>query len=165
MALIPEDGTGVSTANTYGSVAGAKGYALDRGITLLSDEIVSGQLINATDYLESFDYVGQRKTITQGLSWPRTGVVYPDGTPFPDNAIPTQLINAQYQAVIDQFNGIELEPSISMEAGFVIEDKIDVILTKYSESVGTSQQPTLPKVFNLLKGLLITVPALRTVRI
>jgi hypothetical protein len=166
MALVIEDGSGISNANSYGSIAGARSYALDRGITLSSDDaVVTGQLVNATDYLEGLRYVGLRKTNAQALSWPRTCVVYEDGTPFPTNLIPPNLINAQYQAVIDQANGIELEPSTSQVGGFVTYDKVDVLVTKYSEVVGTSQQPNLPKVINLLEGLLIVQPVLRTVRL
>lgn len=166
MALVIEDGTGMSNANSYGSLAGARNYASDRGITLSTDDtVVNGQLVNATDYLESFDYVGLQKTNTQSLSWPRTGVVYPDGSDFPTTAIPSKLVAAQYQAVIDQFNGVELEPSIDFSDGSIIEEKVDVLLTKFSENRNTSHQPFLPKVYNLIQGLLATSPMIKVVRV
>lgn len=166
MALVIEDGTGKPDANSYGSVAGARSYAGDRGVTLsVDDAVVSGQLVNATDYLESFAYVGKPKTVTQALSWPRSSVVYFDGSAFPDTSIPVKLVNAQYQAVIDQTSGIELEPSIDISSGFVTEDKVDVLLTKFSENVGTSRQPFLPKVYALLVGLLASTPIIKVVRV
>lgn len=164
--IVIEDGTGIANANSYGSLAGARSYASDRGIVLSSDDvIVSALLVNATDYLESFDYVGKQKTNTQSLSWPRSCVLYPDASSFPDNAIPGQLIKAQYQAVIDQAGGIDLQPSVDVSQGYITESKVDVLMTKFSESVGTSRQPFLPKVFQLLDGLLSTSPALRVVRV
>jgi len=177
--VIVETGSGVSDANSYGeqdvatTIANCKAYATDRGVDMATatDEQVSSWLVNGTDYIESFssDFVGTQKTITQALSWPRTNVVYPDGSPFPDNKIPTDLIHALYQSVIEQKNGIVLQPSQGGSGSggkFVTFEKVDVIETKYSETIGTGSQPFLPKVDQLLDGLLTgTMFALRTVRI
>lgn len=166
MALIVEDGTGVANANTYGTLVGARAYASDRGVTLsVDDAIVSSQLILAMDYLEGQDYVGRPVSFTQALSWPRSQVQFDPDNPFPDNEIPPQLISAEYQLVIEQFNGIELEPSVDHEEGFIIEDKVDVLLTKFSEKVGTTSQPILTKVDALLRSIILHIPMLRSVRI
>lgn len=166
MALLVEDGTGVPNANTYGTIAGARSYASDRGITLSADDdVVSSQLILAMDYLEGQDYVGRPVSFTQALSWPRTQVQFDPDNPFPDDEIPPQLINAEYQLVIEQFNGINLEPTVDNSEGFVIEDKVDVLLTKFSEKVGTTSQPMLTKVDSLLRALTQPIPTLRSVRV
>lgn len=169
MALIVEDGTGVANANSYGTIGAARSYAVDRNITLsATDSVVSGQLVMGTDYLESFaqQFVGSPTSPTQALSWPRQNVMANSDTPFPSNSIPIDLIHALFECVIAQFNGVELQPSVDHSGGgFIIEEKVDVIDTKFSERIGTTSQPMLPKVLALLAGLLNPNVALRTVRV
>jgi hypothetical protein len=165
MALIVEDGTGVAGANSYGDVADARSYASDRGIALGTYVVVSQQLILATDYLESLSYVGVPVLNTQSLSWPRNQVQYDPDTPFPNNAIPIALVFAQFELVIAQAAGLVLQPSVSYASGgFVIEEKVDVISTRYSEHIGTTSQPILPKVRALLRTITIPTPALTVTR-
>ena len=167
--LIVEDGSGVTNANSYETVAGVRAYALNRGIVLSAvDNDVIVQLITACDYLESFadQYVGQPVLYTQALSWPRQMVQFDPNTPFPTNAIPTQLIQAQDEAVIAIFQGITLQPDVDYSGGgYLIEAKVGPIISKYSEKIGTTSEPILPKVMAKLKMLLNPGVALRTVRV
>lgn len=170
MPLVIEDGSGVANANSYGNLADARSYAADRGVTLSTDDpTLTAQLILACDFLESFAdrYVGSPVSFTQSLSWPRQGVMYDCDTAFPSNEIPPQLISAQYQLCIEQFNGIDLQPTTDYsQGGYVTEEKTDVLITKYSEKIGTTQAPLMPKVMALLKTLLnSTGGTLRTVRV
>lgn len=176
MALIIETGAGVPNANSYGdtdgptTIAAARSYAADRGVTLsATDSVVTAYLINGTDYLESFAlrYVGLPADFTQSLSWPRQCVQFDPDTPFPDDEIPPILIQALYQTCIEQSNGIVLQPSTNYAAsgGFVTMKKVDVIEKRFSEHIGTTALPVLPKVSSLLAGLLIPVAALKVVRI
>lgn len=168
--LIVEDGSGVSNANCYVAVAGARSYAADRGVTLdASDDVVGAQIIMATDYLESLDYIGVATSITQSLSWPRQRIMINDDTPFPSNQIPTNLIKAQCQLVVEQANGIVLQPTSNVKdsgaSGFIIEERVDIIDTKYSDKIGTTSAPVMPKVLALLRDLLVPIPVLRSVRV
>lgn len=169
MPLIVEDGTGVANANSYTTLSQARAYALLRGIVLSADDsILTAQIILATDYLESFalQYVGQPTSYTQSLSWPRKSVQFDPDNPYPSNAIPPQLISAQCQAVIEEFNGITLQPSVDRsQGGFVTESKVGPLDTKYSEKIGTTSEPFLPKVSALLSALLNPGVALKTVRV
>lgn len=169
MSLIVEDGTGITNANTYGTAAGARSYASARGVTLsASDAVVEPMLVNAMDYLNSLTFVGKVVTDGQSLSWPRTCVFYSSGAAYPANTIPSALVDAQYQLVIEQFNGIDILPSTDWKSqgGFVIEDKVDVLTTKFSEKIGTTSRPLMPKVDALLSGLIgASSGRLRTVRI
>ncbi len=169
MPLIIEDGSGVPNANSYGDLAGARAYALARGIALsITDSVVESQMILAMDYLESFDYRGAPISFTQPLSWPRKELQFDSDDPVPLNYIPPSLVEAQYQLVIEQFNGINLQPTFNNNsggAGAVVEEKTDVLSTRYSERIGTTSQPVMPKVDALLRGLKIFTPFLRTVRV
>lgn len=168
MALIVEDGSGVANATTYGTLQGAKDYATARGLTLSDDATITAQLIKAMDYLNSLIFVGNAVSDTQALPWPRNNVFYPSGASYPSNTIPSQLIAAQYQLVIEQFDGVELLPSVDWhsQGGFIIEDKVDVLTTKFSERIGTTSQPSMPKVDALLSSLIgASSGRLRTLRI
>lgn len=166
MALVVEDGSGVAGANSYATLAQAHAYAADRGVTLGDDAAITAQLINATDYLESFDYIGSPVSFTQSLSWPRINVIFDPDNPFPSNEIPPQLVAANCQLVIEQANGIVIQPSVDhASGGFITQEKVDVLEVRYSERIGTTSQPLMPKVATLLRTLIVTQLALRTVRI
>lgn len=165
MALIVEDGSGVINANSYGSIVDAKAYAVDRGIDLGTDNSkITAWLIQGTDYLESFNYVGLENVFGQALSWPRKFVRFDIDTVFPTNQIPTNLVKALFELVIVQFNGLVLSP-VSDGSPFVTEEKVDVLLEKFSERISTTGQPILPKILSLLRGMIIATPILKTVRL
>lgn len=159
MALILEDGTGVVGANTYITVEEARAYTAARGVILPTEDAeVEPMLVNAADYTELFSdkYKGKRNTSTQGLSWPRTGVIL-DETAFPDDKIPTRLKSAQAQGVLDIANGATLSPNIT---GYAIRKmKADVVEIEYAAGGSVNQSstpeitPEFPKIDNWLKPL------------
>lgn len=154
MALIIETGEGLETANSYVSVAELQAYASDR-LEVLPESDVESLLIRAMDYLESIkNYKGARKTSTQALAWPRTGV-YIDGFPASSDRIPTLLKRAQMQLGIEAIT-YDLMPSSD---GFAVaSEKVDVIAVEYATGGRLSGktlpiQPTFPKVDALLNQL------------
>jgi hypothetical protein len=172
MALTIEAGSGIANANSYGEVdatttrANAIAFAADRGFTI-DPAIIDRYLIKGTDYIETFRdrFVGQVVDVLQSLSWPRKNVFYPDQSDFPENELPKALIDALYQCCIEQKNGIDLAPSYEGSQGFVIEEKVDVIETRYSPKIQPTGLPSLPLVDAYLKSLLRPSPALRNYRI
>jgi hypothetical protein len=169
MPIVVEDGTGKPNANAYVDAAGARQYASDRGIALpdVQGEVdpVEPWLVLATDYLESLSYIFIPATTTQALAWPRK--VSNSAT---DYVMSDKLAKAQCQLVIEQSKGIELMPTTAGGDGgkFVTREKVDVIETTYSETLGTLATPTMPAVNALLRDLLIRGGgsfSLRTVRV
>lgn len=84
MALIVEDGTGLSTAESYISVADAKAYHLKMGNEDAWDAIDNQEaaLRKATRYMVQVYrtyWAGERRTTTQALDWPRANVPMLDG--------------------------------------------------------------------------------------
>jgi hypothetical protein len=73
MAIVVEDGTIVSGANSYVSEADLTAYATARGITITGDE--EELLIKAMDYVETLNFIGIKYTRDQPLQWPRSDVV------------------------------------------------------------------------------------------
>lgn len=76
MAFVSEDGTGLSNANSYSSVAYADAYFADRGILTWdgTDALKENWLIRATDYIDlrfRSRFKGSPLTPTQALAFPR----------------------------------------------------------------------------------------------
>lgn len=95
MAFVVEDGTGVSNANAYISVAFYRAYFADRGrdVSAQTDQQVQGFIVRATDFVESRfgqRYQGTRKTLTQALGMPRTGMTL-DGVTLSSDAVPSMF--------------------------------------------------------------------------
>lgn len=100
MALIVEDGTGLSNAESFASVAFANTYHTNRGNALWTgtDAVKEAALRKATDYIQAKYYPrwgGSRMTDAQALDWPRdyvvrsnslTGTIY-----WPNNAVPNDV--------------------------------------------------------------------------
>ena len=106
MALIVEDGTGLSTAESYISVAGASSYHTARGnaawAALASDTLREQALRRATDYMQQnyrMRWSGYRKTDTQALDWPRYEVPKRDVASltwsyYENDEVPVEVSNA-----------------------------------------------------------------------
>src|SRR4051812_42111718 len=99
MALTIEDGSGVSGANSYASVADARAYALARGLTFSAvDGDVETALVLACDKLETYRFRGLKTDEAQALQWPRKCVYIENALhPLADDAIPARIVQAQCQ--------------------------------------------------------------------
>lgn len=154
MTLIIEDGSIVANANSYVSGSDIIDYAIARGITI-EPAMVEIYAIQAMDYLESKEYIGEEvKPGIQPLKWPRKDVII-NRREFPSDAIPTNIIRAQCQLCIYLQQGISLFPS---DAGgeFVKREKIGPIETEYSEAVRIAQgdDPIIPLAEAMLEPFL-----------
>lgn len=113
MALVVEDGTIVTGANSYVSDADYTTYANERGKTVGSSAAVREQeLILAMDYLESFrsEFKGNKVTRDQPLQFPRYDV-WIDTYQVDSNSIPIELKKAQMELGVLIQSGVEITPS------------------------------------------------------
>ena len=102
MALVLEDGTGVTGANSYVDQTYADAYFTDRGgnatWTALSSDQKDQSLIKATDYVEKrfgHLFLSEKDRHTNPLSWPRRPVYDDLGrVRFDSNDIPAELKKA-----------------------------------------------------------------------
>ena len=102
MPLIVEDGTGVSGANSYVTVAAFRAWMLERGSsqpasTLDGDTVCEQLLVKATDWLQTKLWAGASWTSSQGLAFPRVaydanGLAY--AAPVPMAIVGAQLLLA-----------------------------------------------------------------------
>lgn len=106
MALIVEDGTGLSTAESLCSVADADAYHLNRGAAAwaaLTTAAKEQNLRKATDYMTQayrLRWNGSRVTATQALDWPRHGVPREDY--YVTSSVPPNSIDGQFYYPSDE---------------------------------------------------------------
>lgn len=169
MTLVVENGTGLSNANSYASVATANAYATLRGLTdwTGTDAVKEAALIRATDYLEATyrnDWQGSRVSATQALSWPRVNVMV-DGFVVGDDVVPTAVVNACIELAIRALT----ENLLDDQTQRVKREKVDVIEIEYAD--GSDPAKRYPMVSRTLapylfsgsnEGGAFTVRVLRT---
>lgn len=168
MSLIIEDGTIVINAVAYADLTYIKAYATARGITLGGDTVIEQQVLIAMDYIESKRnrFQGLKVSEFQSLQFPRNYLVI-DGYAVASNVIPKELKNALAQLVIEQFNGVNILPTVT-EAP-VKKEVVGPITTEYAVNPGDLSNLSIPAVDNLLEPLFKNVSsggfALTTLRI
>ena len=145
MALIVEDGTGLTDSNTYADVATFQAYAdsIGRGseVPTVAEE-AEALLIRAMYVLESKCWKGYRTypENPQALDFPRTGLSY-DGVTVPGDSIPTQLINAQCQYGLTAGTQSLFGVAPAGTGGSVIEERVEGAVTiKYGPSSGSTSE-------------------------
>lgn len=154
MAIIVEDGTGLSNSNSYATIAESNTFlALNVNAGAywedLDEDIKTQVLIMATAYLDQLVYwYGQKTVPASALRWPRENVKDLDGILIGENVIPQNLKRAT----------VDLAYSLSKEDRFaesdsigVSEMKVDVIELKFDKN--DVKYPFPPTVLTWLKGL------------
>lgn len=113
MALVVEDGTGKSDADSYVSLAGARAIAAGYGMTLPADDTEAEvALRNGAGYvgLQEPSMCGRRVSASQSLAYPRQGVsLY--GFALASDVIPPQVIHAQVVAAVEYGAGTDVRAS------------------------------------------------------
>lgn len=146
MALVVENGTGLSTAESYVSVADATARHAALGnaawAALDSDTIREQALRRATNYMVQTyrsRWAGSRINSTQALDWPRYDVSV-DGYSVDSNIVPADIVNAcadlALKASTDTLNA-DLERAI-------IREKVGPLETEYSAY--SPQRPRYPAI-------------------
>lgn len=142
MALIVEDGTGLSNAQSYVDLAFVQSYYTLRGNTTYTP--TEPHIIVAMDYIESVysgSWVGEALTTTQSLAFPR--VV--DGV---DIGVPINVKNAVADLCLRASSG-----DLLIDVGEkVTERTVGPLTTKFAEYSNTQTQYS--SVYHLLKPYL-----------
>ena len=148
MTLVVEDGSKVTGANTYITLAEFKAWADARGVNYSSDGHVTENILRAMDYIEELMFIGVKETRDQALQWPRVDVVI-DGYALDVGEIPKELKNAAYElvkAIIDGDN--KLNPVERQ----VTKEKVDSLEVTYKSNAG--MQRHTPAVTRALRKLI-----------
>lgn len=140
MALIVENGSGLSNSESYSSVAEADTYHSDRGNTTwagILDVEKEQALRRATDYMTQWygqSWKGTRMKMTQALDFPRYAVFFKDRV-ISYNSVPKEIKNACIELAWRAAQG-ELLADVS-PSDYVVREKIGPLETEYSKDAPT----------------------------
>lgn len=148
MAIIVEDGTGVTNADSYASVSDLDTYATHRldvsGYTTAQKE---SALVIATDWVGQYhSFRGDKLVATQGLHFPTD-----------DDAFPDDIVTATLKAALLQLQGLLLVDlsAVSQSGDVESESKAVGPLSKsvsYRSGTARVYSRTIPKdITNLLR--------------
>lgn len=134
MTLIVEDGTGLSNAESYASVAQADERLAALGMTTWASGTVTAEreqaLRRATAFMEQqyrARWKGTRLFRAQALSWPRYGAEA-DGWAIESTIVPTDIVNACIDLAFKAAAG-DLNPDVTRT---VIREKVGPLETEYA---------------------------------
>lgn len=156
MALIVEDGTGKSNAESYCTVAFADAHFAARNVPSWdgSEAHREGLLRLATDYmLARYQWAGERVTATQALDWPRSGIVA-HGFDVASNAVPLAI----QRACAELAHRANHSPSGLMPdlGKTTVREKVDVIEVEYSQQPGARESTSFDAVDKMLFPYLVS---------
>lgn len=146
--IIIEDGSVVSGANSYATVAEFTQFCSDRNITIVStygDE--SQLLIKAMDYFEQQPFKGIKYLETQPLQFPRSDL-WVDGYLEESDQIPQLVKDAQITIAVSIMTGNDPLSSVSRA---VKREKVDVLEVEYMDNAAGSV--IIRSVGNILRKL------------
>lgn len=134
MAIVIEDGTGLTDAEAYISVADADTYFAARGNAAwgaLLEAAKEAALRLGADYMEAVygeRWKGARVSMTQALSWPRDGVCV-NGFEVADDVVPTAVARANAELAMRASAGTLLAD----QGAQVVSETVGPISVTYAE--------------------------------
>src|SRR5882672_4506976 len=148
MALIVEDGSGLSNADSYVSAADCNTYAVNMGLAFsLSDAAAAdAALRRATQFIDNryrFRFAGYRlkwrgRVDAQALEWPRYGATDVWGYFIGPNTMPVELIKGTCEGAVREL----AKPGILMpdlkRGGAVKRYKADTVEIEYGDNASPS---------------------------
>jgi hypothetical protein len=172
VALTIDATAGGSAANSFVTLAEAASYLEARLNTTTWDaadtDTQNRALVEATREVSNKEFIGQRSTDTQALSWPRWNATNPDsptGWLYASDVVPDRVKNATIELAFQFVNaGTTDLASVDSNAG-VIEKTVDVLTTRWSEYRRPTGMARFPRVLDYLRPLLCgsssSVPLIR----
>lgn len=161
VVLTVEDGSIVPGANTFITIAEARAYAEQRGLTLPPDDAATARaILNAGDFLRSLEssFSGYRVSNEQTMPFPRFNVPIAGrpGWYYSEDEIPTALKEAQIEFAVYLATGAKLYPSAAATARSIKMRKVGPIETQYYEggAGGGNWMVFVPSAYALLGPLM-----------
>jgi hypothetical protein len=148
MALVVEDGTLVSGADSYVTLAEFKAWADKRGVTYGTDSAVTQQIYRAMDYIESLNFIGEKSDENQALQWPRDQVVI-DGYYIDSDEMPNELKVAVYESIKAELDG---DSRMTASDRRTISEKVGDLQVTYANNADVKR--SIPAVARALRKLI-----------
>lgn len=155
MALTIEDGTVVSGADSYITVAEYNTWAdarfgSGRSTAPATDAAAEQLILRAMDYFETLNFQGEIYDDDQPLQWPRTSVVI-DRIPINYNEIPKEVKNALYELSYAEEKSLGM---LNVWERKTIMEKVGPVEKRFSEGSATRKIPVA--VHKWVKKLLVS---------
>lgn len=148
MALIVEDGTGLVDSDSYISLADARTFAANYGITLPTDDTEAEiTLRKGTQYVDLQEdcFVGDRLNDTQALAYPRDD----------DSGMPKALGRATVYAAAEFALGTDVRATDDGKS-IASEEVTGAVAVSYFNNGKTGGTVTITRAMDALKSLLVT---------
>jgi len=145
---------GVS-ANSYVTLSEAEAYFKDRAHVAVWNALAydarANFLITASRMLDWYStWKGDKVSYTQSMDWPRTEVLYPDGTDYPSNIIPSEVKVAVFELAL---SSVETDRSADQDLDGLAEIRAGSLTLKTDSSLrGRKPNPIPDKVKNIISA-------------
>lgn len=155
ITLTVEDGSVVTGANTYVSLADATLFCSNLGLTAWALEATEDQkaaILRGMAFIESQSYVGIKEDQDNPLKWPRSSAYDEDGYAIDEDEVPTAIVSGLCRAAYEEL--IESGCLLPNAEGGTKREKIDVIETEYFQNPGGSSGTVFQSVLAYLRPFL-----------
>lgn len=164
MAIVVEDGTGKTDAESYLSISDLGTYWAKYGYSAgtLTEAQKEALVIRATNIIDyNFQFDGIPTSTTQALSFPRTGCYTKNGNIIASNVIPDKLKNA----VAELAYYLTTQDFVSVQEDNIASESYGVVSKTYrvTNTTGFFGSKRVPMVDLLLKDFLCA-PSMRLIR-
>ncbi len=167
MAITVEDGTGLTTADAFISVAWWKAWATARGkaFSAYYDAEIERAIVRATDYVsESLTWAGYRLKERgtdggmQALAWPRTLVYDRNGYVVASDSVPVEIQKATAEIVVAELAEPGVMAPVFKAQERVKREQFGPVSFEYdlSNTAASSARPVLLAVMDLVGEFLAT---------
>jgi hypothetical protein len=131
MALVIEDGSVVTGANSYVTLAEFKAWADSRDISYNADDnVLEAQILRAMDYIERLYFIGNKANENQPLQWPRTEALI-DGYYADATEIPKEVKIAVYEATVVEAAGYS---ELEVQSRKTLRERVGEIEVQYADN-------------------------------
>lgn len=157
MALTVETGTGLPNADSYITLADARTYAANYGLTLPTDDTEAEvALRQGCQYIELQEprYSGVRSSTSQALAWPRTDASNSVGVDYQDNVVPIQLGRAQVAAAAEFAKGTDVRATDDGKS-VASEAVTGAVAVSYFNNGKTGECAVITRALDELRTLLV----------
>lgn len=152
---------GSASANSFVTLAEAATYLEARLNTTTWDAATTDTqnraLVEATREISNKEYVGQRATSTQALSWPRWSATNPDspsGWLYDSDVVPQRIKDATMELAFQFVNAGTSDLAVADPNAGVINKTVDVLSTTWDINRRPVGLARFPRVLDYLRPLL-----------
>lgn len=160
MALTVEDGTGLTNADSFVTLAAADAYhaAIGNATWTGTDEVKEQAIRRASRFLtDSFKWKGYPiKGRDQSLAWPRFYVEDSEGYGIQPDEVPSEVIRATHElALLELITPGTMTPTVTLSAR-VKREKVGPLEVEYLNAGvdAWADRPVVTKVIDMVGGLL-----------